>query len=214
MRVLSRRRYLGGGTRGARSPYGHEYNDMLERGGESGGTRGARSPYGYEQNAALRQEDSPVGRVPQGTRSPHGHEQNAALRQEDSPVGRAERVPPTGTRKSALRRWRNAVFFLMSALCCLFSYVRARASTARVWGSGGTRGARSPYGHSRNAALLEEGSPVGRAERVPPTGTRKSALRRWRGAVFFLMSALVRARRRVWGSGWTRPAGDAFPLRA
>ena len=55
---------------------------------------------------------------------------------------------------------------------------------------------------------------VGRAERVPPTGTRKSALRRWRDAVFFLMSALVRARRRVWGSGGTRPAGDAFPLRA
>ena len=76
------------------------------------------------------------------------------------------------------------------------------------------QGTRSPYGHSRNAALRQEDSPVGRAERVPPTGTRKSALRRWRKAVFFLMPALVQARRRVWESGGTRPAGDAFPLRA
>ena len=63
-------------------------------------------------------------------------------------MGRAERVPPTGTRKSALRRWRNAVFFLMPAL------VQARR---RVWGSGGTRGARSPYGHEHNDMLEREG---------------------------------------------------------
>ena len=108
-------------------------------------------------------------------------------------MGRAERVPPTGTRKSALRRWRGADIFLMPAL------VQARR---RVWG-GGTRFARSPYGHEHNDMLErerksggtrpagdafplralaecgtlrgEEGSPVGRAERVPPTGTRKSA---------------------------------------
>ena len=59
-----------------------------------------------------------------------------------------ERVPPTGTRKSALRRWRGADIFLMPAL------VRARR---RVWGSGGTRGARSPYGYEHNDMLEREG---------------------------------------------------------
>ena len=42
---------------------------------------------------------NPVGRVPQGTRSPYGHEHNDLLW--GDPVGRAERVPPTGTRKSS-----------------------------------------------------------------------------------------------------------------
>ena len=138
MRVLSRRRFLGGGTRGARSPYGYE--------------------------------------------------QNAALRQEDSPVGRAERVPPTGTRKSASADGVVLSFFLCPRSCehgagCGNPVGRA----LRV----------PPTGMSTTICLRGRGSPVGRALRVPPTGTRKSALRRWRGADIFLMPALVRARRRA-----------------
>ena len=57
----------------------------------------------------------------------------------------------------------------------------------------------------------EHGAGVGacsveHAERAPPFGTRKNALRRWRRSVFFLMSALVRARR-----GRTRTDTDFTP---
>ena len=105
-----------------------------------------------------------VGRA---ERVPHmGMSTTICLRGRGSPVGRALRVPPTGTRKSASADGVVPTFFL-----CL----RSCEHGAGVWGSGGTRRARSPYGHEQNAALRQEDSPVGRAERVPPTGTRKSS---------------------------------------
>ena len=61
------------------------------------------------------------------------------------------------------------------ALLDLFSYACARASTARGW----------------------DVCPVEHAGRAPPMGTRKNALRRWRCSIFFLMPALVQARRGV-----------------
>ena len=68
----------------------------------------------------------------------------------------------------------------------------------------------------------EHGAGVGacsveHAERAPPFGTRKNALRRWRRSVFFLMSALVRARRGheafllVGAGGRTRTDTDFTP---
>ena len=52
--------------------------------------------------------------------------------------------------------------------------------------------------------------PVEHAERAPPFGTRKNALRRWRCSIFFLMPALVQARRGVgmfaqWSTRSVRP---------
>ena len=78
---------------------------------------------------------------------------------------------------------------------------------------GGARGACAPYEHSqkqpccalslfcpRLSALYAPRygariSPVEHAGRAPPMGTRKNALRRWRCSIFFLMPALVQARR-------------------
>ena len=53
-------------------------------------------------------------------------------------------------------------------------------------------------------------SPVEHAEHAPPFGTRKNALRRWRCSIFFLMPALVQARRGVgmfarWSTRSVRP---------
>ena len=77
-------------------------------------------------------------------------------------MGRAERVPPTGTRGMRhfwrrVVRWDARSAFPLRAL--------AKAAVLRTCSFSF---ARSPYGHSRNAALLEEGSPVGRV----PQGTR------------------------------------------
>ena len=52
--------------------------------------------------------------------------------------------------------------------------------------------------------------PVEHAECAPPFGTRKNALRRWRCSIFFLMPALVQARRGVgmfarWSTRGVRP---------
>ena len=52
--------------------------------------------------------------------------------------------------------------------------------------------------------------PVEHAGRAPPMGTRKNALRRWRCSIFFLMPALVQARRGVgmfarWSTRSVRP---------
>ena len=101
------------------------------------------------------------------------------------------RAPPMGTRKNALRRWRCSIFFLMPAL------VQARRVTGRL--HGGARKACAPVRHSQKRlapmALLGLFSyacarastargwdvcPVEHAERAPPMGTRKNALRRWR----------------------------------
>ena len=87
-----------GGTRSARSPYGHEHNDML-----GGVVRwDARSAFPLRALAKAPYADGvmlsfflcprscehgagcgdPVGRVPQGTRSPYGHEHNDMLERE------------------------------------------------------------------------------------------------------------------------------------
>ena len=93
---------------------------------------------------------------------------------------------------------------------------------------GGARGACAPYEHSqkqpccalslfcpRLSALYAPRygariSPVEHAGRAPPMGTRKNALRRWRCSIFFLMPALVQARRGVgmfarWSTRGVRP---------
>ena len=166
--------------------------------------------------------------------------------------------PPPGGARGACAPVRHSQKRLAPmALLDLFSYARARASTARDgalarWStrsvrprsalaktpcadgaarsfflclrsckhgaglgclSGGARGACAPYGHSqkqpccalslfcpRLSALYAPRygariSPMEHAERAPPMGTRKNALRRWRCSIFFLMPALVQARR-------------------
>ena len=102
------------------------------------------------------------------------------------------------------------------ALLDLFSYACARASTAWGWDVCPVEhaGRAPPFGtrkssraahclfficaHSSTLYAPRYGariSPVEHAGRAPPFGTRKNALRRWRCSVFFLMPALVQARR-------------------
>ena len=127
--------------------------------------------------------------------------------------------PLSALAKAAVLR---TVSFLPTPLCAL---------CAEVWGAdlaGGARGACAPYGHSqkqpccalslfcpRLSALYAPRygariSPVEHAERAPPMGTRKNALRRWRCSIFFLMPALAQARRGVgmfarWSTRGVRP---------
>ena len=112
--------------------------------------------------------------------------------------------PRSALAKAAVLR---TVSFLPTPLCALCAEVLG-ADLA-----GGARGACSTVRHSqkqpcyalslfcpRLSALYAPRygariSPVEHAERAPPFGTRKNALRRWRCSIFFLMPALVQARR-------------------
>ena len=120
------------------------------------------------------------------------------------PVEHAERAPPFGTRKSS--RAAHTLFFFCPHLSALYA--------PRCGNAGGARRACAPVRHSQKqpccalslfhlcslfcACGVGSGarfSPVEHAERAPPFGTRKNALRRWRCSIFFLMPALVQARR-------------------
>ena len=118
-----------------------------------------------------------MGRVPWGTRSPYGHSRNAALRQEDSPVGRV----PWGTRSPYGHSQKRLT---PMAWCRHFSYACARASTAPGVGIRWDALCAFPLRALVECGTLrgEEGSPVGRAERVPPTGMSTTICLRGRGS--------------------------------
>ena len=118
---------------------------FLRSAGWSGGTRGARSPYGHSQKRL-----TPMAwcRHFSYARARASTAPGVGIRWDASHGGR---VPPTGM--SRMRHFDRRI-------------VRWDASR---------RGRVPPTGMSTTICLRGRGSPVGRAERVPPTGTRKSS---------------------------------------
>ena len=122
------------------------------------------------------------------------------------PVERTGRVPPFGTRRNTLRRWRSLAF----------SYVRARA--------GGARNACAPVRHSQkqpccalsffllptHSALYAPrcGLSGGARYACAPFGTRKSSCAAH--CLFFFCPPILRFMRRGVGKRKTAPSGAAF----